>query len=135
MNARNCRKCGKLFNYVSGPPICMACREALEAKFQEVKEYIRSHVSATIPEVSEACDVTTNQIQQWLKDERLQLEEGSGITMHCENCGTAIYSGRFCDKCKNNMVNQLNESIRKPEAPKPQPKKDMKDNPKMRFLG
>lgn len=135
MNARNCRKCGKLFNYVSGPPICMACREALEAKFQEVKEYIRSHVSATIPEVSEACDVSTNQIQQWLRDERLQLEEGSGITMHCENCGTAIYSGRFCDKCKSNMANQLNESIRKPEAPKPQPKRDMKDNPKMRFLG
>ena len=42
MNARNCRKCGKLFNYVSGPPICMACREALEKKFQEVKEYIRA---------------------------------------------------------------------------------------------
>ena len=135
MNARNCRKCGKLFNYVSGPPICMACREDLEAKFQEVKAYIQDHVNATIPEVSEACDVSQNQIQQWLKDERLQLAEGSGITLHCEKCGTAIYSGRFCEKCKNSMASQLNESIRKPEAPKPQPKKDVKDNPKMRFLG
>lgn len=44
MNARNCRKCGKLFNYVSGPPICMACREALEEKFHEVKSYIWEHV-------------------------------------------------------------------------------------------
>ncbi len=40
MNVRNCRKCGNLFNYVSGPPICMACREKLEEKFQEVKKYI-----------------------------------------------------------------------------------------------
>lgn len=135
MNARNCRKCGKLFNYVSGPPICMACREALEEKFQEVKEYIRSHVQASIPEVSEACDVSQNQIQAWLKDERLQLAEGSGITLHCENCNAPIYSGRFCEKCKNSMANQLHESIRQPEAPKPAPKKDVKDNPKMRFLG
>ena len=48
MNARNCRKCGKLFNYVSGPPICMACREALEEKFQEVKNYIFEHRSVKI---------------------------------------------------------------------------------------
>lgn len=135
MNARNCRKCGKLFNYVSGPPICMLCREALEEKFQEVKNYIRDHVQASIPEVSEACDVSTNQIQQWLRDERLQLAEGSGITLHCEKCDAAIYSGRFCERCKSSMANQLNDSIRQPEAPKPQPKKDMKDNPKMRFLG
>lgn len=135
MNARNCRKCGKLFNYVSGPPICMACREALEAKFHEVKSYIWEHANATIPEVAEACDVSQNQIQQWLKDERLQLAEGSSITLFCESCGAAINSGRFCEKCKNSMANQLNESIRKPEAPKPQPKKDVKDNPKMRFLG
>ena len=135
MNARNCRKCGKLFNYVSGPPICMACREALEAKFQEVKEYIREHAHATISEVSEACDVSQSQIQQWLKDERLEVAEGSGIAIVCESCGTPINSGRFCVKCKNNMADQLSESIRKPEAPKPEPKKDTKENPKMRFLG
>ena len=135
MNARNCRKCGKLFNYISGPPICMECREALEVKFQEVKEYIRNNAHATIPEVAEACDVSQAQIQQWLKDERLEVAEGSGIALLCENCGEPISSGRFCSKCKNSMVDQLSESIRKPEAPKPQPKKDTKENPKMRFLG
>ncbi len=135
MNARNCRKCGKLFNYVSGPPICMACRDALEEKFHEVKAYIRDHANCTIPEVSEVCDVSQNQIQQWLKDERLQLAEGSGITLHCEKCGTAIYSGRFCEKCKSSMANQFSDSIRQPEEPKPAPKKDTRENPKMRFLG
>ena len=134
MNVRNCRKCGRLFNYVSGPPICMQCREALEAKFQEVKKYIQEHAHASIPEVSEACDVSTNQIQQWLRDERLELCEGSGITLQCEECGASIVTGRYCEKCKANMANRLSDSIRKPEAPKPQPKKDSRDNPKMRFL-
>ncbi len=135
MNVRNCRKCGKLFNYVAGPPICIQCREALENKFQEVKKYIQEHAHASIPEVSEACDVTTHQIQQWLRDERLELSEGSAITLSCETCGAPILSGRFCEKCKNNMAHELSDSIRKPEAPKPQTKKDPRDNPKMRFLG
>lgn len=134
MNVRNCRKCGKIFNYVSGPPICIQCREKLEEKFQEVKKFIQDHHGASIPEVADACDVSTNQIQQWLRDERLELAEGSGIALLCENCSAPILSGRFCDKCKNSMANKLSDSIKKPEAPKPQVKKDTKENPKMRFL-
>ena len=43
MNVRNCRKCGKLFNHIMGMPVCPACREKLEQKFQEVKKYIREN--------------------------------------------------------------------------------------------
>lgn len=135
MIVRNCKKCGKIFNYVSGPPICPQCKDALEEKFQEVRKYIQDNRHATIPEVSEACEVSTNQIQQWLRDERLELAEGSGITLFCENCEAPIMSGRFCEKCKSSMATRLSSSIKKPEAPKPQQKKkDTKENPKMRFL-
>ena len=27
MNLRNCSRCGKMFNYVAGPPICDACKK------------------------------------------------------------------------------------------------------------
>ena len=67
-------------------------------------------------------------------EERLELAEGSNISLNCENCGAVILTGRFCAKCKNNMANQLNSSIKKPEVKKPEPKKDQKENPKMRFL-
>ena len=117
MNVRNCRKCGNLFNYVSGPPICMACREKLEEKFQEVKKYIQDNGHAGIQQV-----------------ERLELSAESGVTLSCENCGAAILSGRFCGKCKNSMANELGASIKKPEPIKVQKKKDTKENPKMRFL-
>ena len=33
--------CGHIFNYVAGPILCPHCREKMEAKFQEVKEYPR----------------------------------------------------------------------------------------------
>lgn len=134
MDLRNCRKCTKMFNYVSGPPICPACREKLEEKFQEVKKYVEANVHASIPQVAEACEVSPNQIHQWLREERLELSSDSDISLTCENCGAPIKTGRFCNKCKGSMANELGNSIRKPEAPKPQ-KKDTKDNPKMRFLG
>ena len=81
MNVRNCRKCGRIFNYVSGPPICMQCKEELEEKFQEVKKYIYDNKHASIPQVAEACDVSPNQIQQWLREERLELSAESGVTL------------------------------------------------------
>ena len=73
MNVRNCRKCGRLFNYISGPSWCPACREQMEVKFQEVKEYIRENPGVGIKQVSEACDVEPAQINQWLREERLEL--------------------------------------------------------------
>ena len=72
MNVRNCRKCGKIFNYVSGLPICPACRDEAEKKFQVVKKFIRENPRADIREVAAACEVETSQIQQWIRDWSLQ---------------------------------------------------------------
>ena len=119
MNVRSCRKCGRLFNYISGYQICPACREALEVKFQEVKEYVREHRGVGINEVAEACDVDPNMIRQWLREDRLELAEDSGIMLACESCGGLIRSGRYCDKCKSNLVNGFNSVLqgRKPTEP------------------
>lgn len=134
MNVRNCRTCGRIFNYVAGPHTCPSCREALEAKFQEVKEYIREHKGAGISEVTEACGVDANQIHQWLREERLEVTEDSPIQLTCENCGTVIRSGRFCEKCTNNVAQGF-QTVLKDNAPKPAPKKNNeKESPKMRFL-
>ena len=34
MDVRNCKKCGKLFNF-TGEPLCPACAKELESKFFE----------------------------------------------------------------------------------------------------
>lgn len=134
MNVRNCRRCGKIFNYVAGVPLCPMCREEMDKKFREVKEYIREHKGVGIQQVAEACDVEVSQIHQWLREDRLELVEGSGIVLLCENCGAAINSGRFCQKCKNSMANNLQQSIRKPQKEEPAVQKSTRDKDKMRFL-
>lgn len=136
MNIKNCRSCGRIFNYVAGAVVCPACRESMEAKFQEVKEYVRAHKGAGIPEVAEACDVEPAQIRQWLREERLEVTEDSALFLNCESCGAPIRCGRFCDKCKANMTKGFNNVLnaRRP-VQEPKPKTDKEDaNARMRFL-
>lgn len=43
MEVRNCRSCGRLFNYMGGAPLCPACQKKLEEKFQEVKAFLEEN--------------------------------------------------------------------------------------------
>lgn len=131
MNVKNCRGCGRLFNYIVGPYLCPVCREGLEEKFQQVKEYIRNNPGVNIQQVSEACDVEPSQINLWLRQERLELMEGSPLMLGCETCGALIRSGKYCNKCKSNLAKSFQSMIgdRKPiELPE-----EMKKN-RMRYL-
>ena len=122
MDVRNCRNCGRLFNYLSGPNICPVCRDEAEKKFLQVKDYIRDNPGASVNEVAEENEVTTTQIQQWVREERLQFSVGvGGIT--CEKCGAGIETGRFCQKCKDAMANALSDTLPKPKPEPPAPEK------------
>lgn len=134
MNVRNCRSCGRLFNYVAGTPLCPVCRDKLEEKFQIVKEYIRDNPGVGMQQVSEECDVEMSVIQQWLREERLEVTENSAIYLNCESCGQPIRSGRFCDKCKTGMMNGFRQAMGGNNPAPAQPAKPDRDNPRMRFL-
>lgn len=135
MNIKNCRSCGRIFNYVAGAVICPSCREGQEAKFQEVKEYVREHKGAGIAEVAEACEVEPAQIRQWLREERLEVTEDSAVFLNCEFCGAPIRCGRFCEKCKGSMKKDLQSVMPKRQViQQPQRKKPEDANARMRFL-
>lgn len=134
LSAMACKRCGKLFNYFSGDKICPACKEAMEEKFQEVKHYIQDHKNATIAQVAEECDIQTTWIQKWLREERLELTEGSPITLGCENCGAPIRSGRLCNKCADSFRSAAGSYI---NANKPKQEENPfqhGDGAKMRFI-
>jgi flagellar operon protein (TIGR03826 family) len=133
MDVRNCKTCGRLFNYLGGPSICEACRADIEQKFQNTKEYIRENPRANIQEISEANEVTPQQIRQWIREERLQFSDDSPIGIECEICGATIKTGKYCENCKNKTADALSKSIEKPQAPPPPVQKPKKEN-KMRFI-
>ena len=107
INAQACKRCGKMFNYVVGDKLCPLCKEEMETKFQEVKKYIQENRGATVTEVAEKCDVQATWIQKWLREARLELTEGSAITLNCESCGARIRSGRLCKECAAKFNNAM----------------------------
>lgn len=133
MNVKTCRRCRRLFNYVVGDKICPSCRQQLEEDFQKVKKYVNSQPNAKIPDVARECNVTAEQIRQWLRDERLFLSSESP-QLTCDNCGAPILSGKLCEACKTNTIKALQSVSKKTEAPKkPEVKKNIPKD-KMHFL-
>ncbi|MGB4657662.1 MAG: flagellar protein [Mobilitalea sp.] len=132
MEVKNCKGCGRLFNYLSGPPLCPSCVASLDTKFEAVKEYVYDHPRVGISEVSEEMDVTVNQIKQWIREERLAFSEDSMIGLECESCGATIKTGRLCKSCKDNLAKGFSDVYH--EAKPAPPKKDARDSAKMRFL-
>ncbi len=133
MNVKNCRKCGRIFNYIAGPMICPQCLEKKEEEFQKVKQYIRENPDATVASTSEACEVEVQQIKQWVREERLTFSSAANTEITCERCGKPIMSGRFCDDCKKEMAKGLDASIQRPELPKPDLKQPESSGNRMHF--
>ena len=107
MEVRECKKCGKLFNYMGRDPICPACNKELEEKFMEVKSYIYDNPQAGIKQVSDDNEVSVSIIKKWIREERLTFAEGSAVGIECERCGKNILTGRYCGACKQKVQDNL----------------------------
>ena len=92
MEIRNCRECGKMFNYTGGIQVCPICIRKMDEKFNEVKKYIYENPRAGIQQVSDDMEVPVKLIKKWVREERLTFAEGSGVGIDCERFGIAILS-------------------------------------------
>lgn len=134
MDVMNCRSCGRMFNALtSRERLCPACREALEKKFQEVKEYINENPKTPLEVIAVDNDVSVKQLKQWVREERLVFAPDSPVGIECEMCGKMIHCGRFCDACKNNLADSFSNAIERPKVEEPVHKKKSDGN-RMRFL-
>lgn len=134
MEVRSCRSCGKLYNYLGNTtPFCPACMKKLEEKFETVKNYIYENPGANIQQVADATETAVKTIKQWVREERLSFSEGSVVGIECEACGAPILTGRFCEKCKAQTFNSIQQAGMRPVKQAPV-EKAKRDSAKMRFL-
>lgn len=137
MDVRTCKKCGRLFNYIgSGEEVCAFCKSREDDAFKKVKDYLYEHRGAGFYEVRENYDVDAELLRKWLREGRLEFAKGADSGLTCERCGAPIPSGRYCEKCKNEMANDLREVY--PDQANAIAEKNMKarqdERERMRFL-
>jgi flagellar operon protein (TIGR03826 family) len=113
MDVRNCKRCGKMYQFV-GSYICMNCIRQDDEDFRKVKEYVLDHAGSSPVDVSEATGVDIKTISRFLREGRLEAE-GLDLAvdedeMVCENCRRPIPSGRFCESCLHNLQQQFKKA-------------------------
>ena len=102
-DVRNCRKCGRIYNYIGGAPLCPACKQLEEDDFQLVKNYLYENPALT--QVSTDLEMSVEKIKRFLKEGRLEITNDDGnLILECETCGKSIKSGRFCAECERDLA-------------------------------
>ena len=100
MALRNCANCGKLFNAPTATmKLCMECEREDQKQFDQVKEYIKEHPTATVIEITKETGVERKQLYEWVRSGRLDVAGVKDLGLRCEGCGEAITNGRFCAQC------------------------------------
>lgn len=86
--------------------------EKLEDKFHEVKEYLEEHPGASVEQTATDNDISTKQIRQWVREERLILSTATEAGIVCEKCGKPIRTGRFCKDARKAWQTNFRMPIR-----------------------
>lgn len=128
MDLRNCPHCGKIFSYDGTSKVCNVCRNNEESDFQKVKDYLWDNPNATIEEVHTETEVERELIIKFVREGRL-LSEGIDFDfmVECERCGLPIPSGRFCNKCQQELLNGFSSNKKKKTDKEDKPAKNAND--------
>lgn len=118
MSIRNCKRCGKIYQYDGVHKICNNCRIQLEKDFEKVKEFLKENPNSSINIVSEETGVEKKTIIEFIKNDRLIAEDLEiDVTLKCQRCGTEIKHGKYCDKCISDMKDEIESATKKKEKP------------------
>jgi NMD protein affecting ribosome stability and mRNA decay len=70
----NCIRCGVLFaNNRLFDQVCNDCFDQHEKEFHLCKDYIRSHPTTVLTEISEKTGVPLHRITEWIREGRIQI--------------------------------------------------------------
>ncbi len=99
-----CRKCQRMFenNGVLGLNKCPDCASPFEGpnKAQAVRDLVKDNPGISASYVSSITGLPTTEIIKYIREEVLEFSDGSSAYLRCEDCGTEIKTGKYCDSCK-----------------------------------
>lgn len=119
LNIKNCKECGKLFQYDGISKLCYRCRKKDDEDFRIVKDFLYENPKETITVVSEETGVLEDKILRYLREGKLEIVgDNPGILLDCEGCGKAIRTGRYCEKCAQSMEKGFKAGFERQERQK-----------------
>jgi uncharacterized protein len=127
LDIKSCKFCKRTFRGFSA--LCPSCVEQLDNKYLMVRNYLDRNSMSNISRVAEETEVDEKSLLYLIRDGRIAIK-GEGSAISCLKCGMPITSGKYCDKCKTDLVKNLEatkSAMEHSAAPAPAKPKDIND--------
>ena len=91
-----------------------------------MRSYLEEHGPQTAMVISNETGVPVNVIDNFLRQGRIEIPDGSPVYIKCQSCGADIRYGRYCPDCMVRMTKELGKAMLMSEVgEKPTNKPDM----------
>lgn len=106
---KTCPTCGELFNYTGMREVCLKCAQGEEEMYQIVYRFLRKRENraATVDRIVEATGVEKDLLFRWVRKGRLQQAMFPNLGYPCDNCGHLTTTGKLCQKCQDELKQDL----------------------------
>ena len=96
-----CEYCGGDLKAISrGVYLCKQCGKESYDSYQKIRRYLEKYGAATASTIARETGVSRGVIEQYLRDEYLEIPKLSLERLSCSNCGAPIRTGTLCEICK-----------------------------------
>ena len=107
-NLIRCNICKKKVQFIGGGKYkCNSCGNIVLDDFGKVKEFLEENGPSPSIIISTATGVSTQVIEQFLKEGRIEIPKGSSYFIKCEKCGASIRYGRYCNVCIKQLAGAI----------------------------
>ncbi len=96
-----CEHCGgEVYREDKGVYRCKSCGKHTYDYYYKVRNYLEKNGSAPAVIIAKETGVPRKVIDNFFRDEYLEIPSFSTIRLSCARCGAPIRTGTLCDKCK-----------------------------------
>ena len=122
-----CPDCGIHMKYIYGEMFeCPVCHRQEQTQFGKVRSYLEEHGPQPAMVISNETGVPVNVIDNFLRQGRIEIPDGSPVYIKCQSCGADIRYGRYCPDCMVRTTKELGKAMLMSEVgEKPTNKPDM----------
>jgi len=113
-NLKNCPECKRIF-VDTGIGLCRDCYDKQQQTMDDICSYVRDNPGSKVKEICEALGVKERLVMRMIREGRFVVD-GAIVEYGCETCGAPIVTGRFCQKCNDNLIKQIEKQNSKRQA-------------------
>lgn len=105
-----CPRCGDVFSKERFE-VCAKCRTEEVQRLDALTRYLDAHPDATLGDLERVSGMPKEVIQTYAREGKLVGMDAAVLKVECEECGTAIPSGRFCPACRKKLAAKFESGI------------------------